>query len=239
LYPYMTVNEHLGFVCSLRGIRGSDVRPESARVCELLSITDVAHRAIGQLSKGYRQRVGFAAALIGKPKLLILDEPTVGLDPQQVIEIRSLIRSLSKQMTVIISSHILTEIAGVCSRLLFLFEGVLLADGTMEAITKTYSKSISTAVSVRAAPEAAQQVMQACAQQHGFAIQQTHFERGETHFVIQSPEGTPAEEIIFCAFAPFCPDMAITQLYTPAPSLEDIFLDITKAWAGQGKGEDA
>lgn len=239
LYSYMTVMEHLSFVCSLRDIKGRDARRESERVCELLSITDVSHRAIGQLSKGYRQRVGFAAALIGEPKLLILDEPTVGLDPQQVIEIRSLIRTLSQEMTVLISSHILTEIAGVCSRLLFLFEGRLLADGNMEAITKTYRKSISTAVSVRAKPGAAEKVMHQCAQQHDYIIDQTRYESGETHFVLSSPDGTPAEEIIFCAFAPLCPDMVITQLYTPAPSLEEIFLDITKASAGPGKSETA
>lgn len=235
LYTYMTVTEHLQFVCSLRGIKGKNVSRECGRVCDLLNISHVAGRGIGKLSKGYRQRVGFAAALIGEPKLLILDEPTVGLDPQQVIEIRSLIGNLSKKMTIIISSHILSEIAGVCSRLLFLFEGNLLADGTMDTITQKYQRNTITDVSVRAQPQAAEQTMRLCAQEHGFLIDQIWSDQGQTHFVLSAPKDKPIEEFVFCAFAPLCREMALTKLSARRPSLEDIFLDITEDAAETGR----
>lgn len=135
LYIDLTVREHLEFVCELHGIRGNSKKIQIDRVCQALSIKDVSNRVISHLSKGYRQRVGFASAIIGQPKLLILDEPTVGLDPRQIFEVRELIHELSKQMSILISSHVLSEIEDVCKRLIIINQGKIIADGTIEELT--------------------------------------------------------------------------------------------------------
>jgi len=135
LYVDMTVHEYLNFMYDLKKCR----QPRKAHlkdVCDLCRITDVENRIIKNLSKGYRQRVGLAQALIGNPPVLILDEPTVGLDPKQIIEIRTLIKKLGKAHTVILSSHILSEIQAVCDRIIIINKGVLAADGTAESISQ-------------------------------------------------------------------------------------------------------
>ncbi|MGN0677297.1 MAG: ABC transporter ATP-binding protein [Ruminococcus sp.] len=136
LYVDMTVHEYLNFMYDLKKCR----QPRKAHiqdVCSLCRITDVENRIIKNLSKGYRQRVGLAQALIGNPPVLILDEPTVGLDPKQIIEIRTLIKKLGKAHTVILSSHILSEIQAVCDRIIIINKGVLSADGTADSISQS------------------------------------------------------------------------------------------------------
>ncbi len=134
VYTDMTVDEQLEFACGLKSLAHSEYERQIASVCEKLNIGGVRKRLIRNLSKGYRQRVGFAQALIGDPPLLILDEPTVGLDPQQIIELRELISSLRAKHTVILSSHILTEIAATCDRLVVLSSGHLAADSTLNEL---------------------------------------------------------------------------------------------------------
>ena len=131
LYPDMTVEEYLGFVYGLKKCR-LPKRAHLAEVCGAAKITEVRHRVIKNLSKGYRQRIGLAQALIGAPEVLILDEPTAGLDPRQMLEIRTLIRSLGKKHTVILSSHILSEVQAVCDRVVVIHQGKLIADDTPE-----------------------------------------------------------------------------------------------------------
>lgn len=128
LYLEMTVREYLVFVCELKQIAETD--KEVKRIAERTKISNVINRRIGNLSKGYKQRVGFAAALAGNPQVLILDEPTVGMDPNQIIEIRELIRDLGKSHTVILSSHILSEISEVCDRVLIIKDGSIVAEDT-------------------------------------------------------------------------------------------------------------
>ena len=138
LYLDMTVREYLDFMYDLKKCdlpRAQHI----AEICRLMKITDVYGRLIKNLSKGYRQRVGFAQALIGNPPVLILDEPTVGLDPNQIIEIRSLIKSLGKHHTVILSSHILPEIEAVCDRIVVINKGAIVANDTAENLSKQYS----------------------------------------------------------------------------------------------------
>lgn len=128
LYNEMVVEEYLRFVAALKSIPRTDLKKEIDRVISIVRIQDVRKRLVGNLSKGYRQRVGLAQALLGNPKVLILDEPTSGLDPKQIIDIRNLIRDLGKEHTVILSSHILSEVQEICSRVLIINKGRLVAD---------------------------------------------------------------------------------------------------------------
>lgn len=128
LYDEMTVTGYLRFVCELREVKKQAIRPHVEEIISLCGLTEVASRLLGHLSRGYRQRAGIAQALCGAPELLILDEPTVGLDPKQTVEIRELIRALSREHTVIFSSHILSEVQQACSRVLILDEGHLVTD---------------------------------------------------------------------------------------------------------------
>ena len=135
LYPDMTVAEYLRFAAELKGVRRAGRAAAVAAAARRTGVEDVLPRLIRSLSKGYRQRVGIAQALLSDPKVIILDEPTVGLDPAQVTGIRRLIQQLGHKHTVILSSHILSEVQAVCSRVLILSHGVLAADGTLEELT--------------------------------------------------------------------------------------------------------
>lgn len=140
LYLDMTVNEYLSFIYDLKGCK----LKKSAHlneICNLVKITNVRTRLIKNLSKGYKQRVGIAQALIGNPEVLILDEPTVGLDPKQIIEIRSLIKNLGRKHTVILSSHILPEVQSVCERVIIINRGKLVADDTEVNLSNSLRKS--------------------------------------------------------------------------------------------------
>ena len=142
LYMDMKVKEYLAFVFDLKKVKF----PKSAHINEvmkLVKIDHVANRLIKNLSKGYRQRVGFAGALIGNPDVLILDEPTVGLDPKQIIEIRNLISRLGKNHTIILSSHILSEIQAVCKRVIIINQGQIIADDTPESLSERLSNDKS------------------------------------------------------------------------------------------------
>ena len=135
LYPEMTVQEYLDFAAELKGVKKAERKGQVLKAARRTGLEAVLPRLIRSLSKGYRQRVGIAQALLGSPKLIILDEPTVGLDPAQVIEIRKLIRELGRAHTVILSSHILSEVQAVCQKVLVLSKGKLAASGTLEELT--------------------------------------------------------------------------------------------------------
>lgn len=139
VYPDMKVNEYLDFCAGLKGLKGREKKSEIDRVKNLLKITDVANKLIRNLSKGYKQRVGFAQALLGNPKFLILDEPTVGLDPNQVVEVRSIIKDLKKDHSVIFSSHILSEVSAVCDRVVIINKGDIRAIDTIENLAKSFN----------------------------------------------------------------------------------------------------
>lgn len=134
LYPEMAVQEYLDFAAELKGVKKAERKEQVLKAARRTGLEAVLPRLIRSLSKGYRQRVGIAQALLGSPKLIILDEPTVGLDPAQVIEIRKLIRELGRAHTVILSSHILSEVQAVCQKVLVLSKGKLAASGTLEEL---------------------------------------------------------------------------------------------------------
>lgn len=135
LYPEMTVQEYLTFAAELKGVKKAERKEQVCRAARRTGLETVLPRLIRSLSKGYKQRVGIAQALLGSPRLIILDEPTVGLDPAQVIEIRKLIRELGRAHTVILSSHILSEVQAVCQQILILSKGHLAAAGSLEELT--------------------------------------------------------------------------------------------------------
>ena len=141
LYLDMTVKEYLSFMYDLKKVKvlGVSKNNHIAEVCELVKITDVYTRIVKNLSKGYRQRVGLAQALLGNPAVLILDEPTVGLDPKQIIEIRNLIKGLGKKYTIILSSHILPEVQATCERVIVINKGKLIADDTPDNLSRAMS----------------------------------------------------------------------------------------------------
>lgn len=135
LYPEMTVQEYLTFAAELKGVKKAERKEQVCRAARRTGLEAVLPRLIRSLSKGYKQRVGIAQALLGSPRLIILDEPMVGLDPAQVIEIRKLIRELGRAHTVILSSHILSEVQAVCQQILILSKGHLAAAGSLEELT--------------------------------------------------------------------------------------------------------
>lgn len=135
LYPEMTVQEYLTFAAELKGVKKAERKEQVCRAARRTGLEAVLPRLIRSLSKGYKQRVGIAQALLGSPRLIILDEPTVGLDPAQVIEIRKLIRELGRAHTVILSSHILSEVQAVCQQILIFSKGHLAAAGSLEELT--------------------------------------------------------------------------------------------------------
>lgn len=142
VYPDMTVLEYLRFASELKRIPKADRKEEILRAIDLAGVSEVAERLIGNLSKGYRQRVGLAQAILGKPEVLILDEPMVGLDPRQIIEMRDLIRALRQEHTVILSSHILSEISAVCDHIMIIAGGKLVALDTAEGLQGRIQSSV-------------------------------------------------------------------------------------------------
>ncbi len=161
LYLDMKVNEYLDFVGRAKGLYGSELYSEIDDVIEQTGLSEVAFRLIKNLSKGYRQRVGIAQAMLGNPEIIILDEPTVGLDPIQIIEIRELIRSLAQSHTVILSSHILSEISAVCDRIMIISRGRLVANDTIEGLLSTYGSFSALEVLCRCSGERAKSTLSA------------------------------------------------------------------------------
>lgn len=149
VYPDMKVKEYLSFCAGLKRVPKGKRKDEIDRVMGLLKIKDVEGKLIRNLSKGYKQRVGFAQALLGDPKFLILDEPTVGLDPNQVAEVRALIKSLKKDHSVIFSSHILSEVSAVCDRVIIINKGDIRAMDTIENLEKSFASSLVLHIKVK------------------------------------------------------------------------------------------
>ncbi len=142
LYDEMTVSDYLVFVCRLREVEKAEIPGHVSNILDICGLTDMAGRLLGHLSKGYRQRAGIAQALCGNPPILILDEPTVGLDPRQVSEIRELIRSLGKDHTVLFSSHILSEVQALCTRIVIIHHGRILREAALHETARTLRLSV-------------------------------------------------------------------------------------------------
>lgn len=173
LYPDMTVLEYLRFAAELKQVPKNERSTEIERVMDETRIKDMENRLIRHLSKGYKQRVGLAQALLGDPKVLILDEPMVGLDPKQIIEIRELIRGLGKKHTVILSSHILSEISSICDHVLIISNGKLVASDTPENLGSYMKHTDAMELQVRGSKEACEQAIELLKQVKGLEVKTT------------------------------------------------------------------
>lgn len=241
LYTDMTPREYLTFIAETRKVKKIDVHVEE--IMKKTRISHVCDRLIKNLSKGYRQRVGIAQAMVGDPEIIILDEPTVGLDPRQIIEIRELVSELGKDHTVMISSHILTEISELCDRIIIISGGELVACDTLENLRKRFIGPDILNISVKAS---AKDAVSAIKKVGGLGkISFTEAENGICEISVECPKDKDVREEIFFALAR--EKRAILSMTTSHATLEDLFLRATESERAlypedenaSGKGEDS
>ncbi|AZR72863.1 MFS transporter [Anoxybacter fermentans] len=223
VYRDMTVKEYLNFVMELKGVPRKERNNQLSELVERLQLTDVYTRLIGNLSKGYRQRVGLAQAICGDPEVLILDEPTVGLDPQQIITIREFIRELGRDRTVILSTHILPEVSALCERVLIINQGEIVAEGSPAELSHRLQKGQSLRVKIKGESE----VVENNLAQISNISQITSVESEETgtcDFIITADGDADIREELFYTMAKA--NLPILELKPIDLSLEDIFLEL-------------
>lgn len=223
LYMEMTVLEYLQFAAELKKIPKKDQEGQIRSVIGMTKLGDVKDRLIQNLSKGYKQRVGLAQAILGFPEIIILDEPTVGLDPKQIIEIRELIRRLAKNHTVILSSHILAEVREICDYIMIISNGKLVASDTTENLENTVGSNGIIEVQARADIDTIKNVLNRIPQ-----IQKKEYKTdGEVTIVqVTAKDKADIREDIFHGFARA--DVPLQTLYMEKTTLEDVFLELTQ-----------
>lgn len=225
LYMEMAVREYLEFVAELKGIAKNKREESINEVEKMVKIWEVENRLIRNLSKGYRQRVGLAQAVLGFPKIIILDEPSVGLDPKQIIEIRELIRQLAKKHTVILSSHILAEVREVCDYILIISKGKLVASDTPENLERNLGDSDLIEIETKASPDEVRRILETV---DGIrSISTKYLENGITWAQIQEKKNTDIREKVFQAFAQN--HQPLLKLNPLQVSLEDVFMELTQS----------
>lgn len=233
LYMEMTVLEYLTFAAELKKIPKVERESQILRVMRLTKLDPVKERLIHNLSKGYKQRVGLAQAILGFPEIIILDEPTVGLDPKQIIEIRELIRTLAKKHTVILSSHILAEIREVCDHIMIIAGGHLVASDTPENLENLMSGTGHVVLETKASKEQMEVVLKSVPE-----ISFVKYEETDEHTTlayIESKDGTDLREKLFYTFADA--RIPLLTLRLNKSSLEDIFLELTQGGKKQKVAE--
>ena len=230
LYMDMTVMEYLKFSTELKKIKKEDREAEIEKALKLVKLADVQDRLIKNLSKGYKQRVGLAQAILGFPEIIILDEPTVGLDPKQIIEIRELIRELAKEHTVILSSHILAEIREVCDYIMIISKGKLVASDTPEHLEELMNGSDTIHIETRAEEETVREILSGLKDIEDVTYtQENEILKAE----VKTKERKDIREAIFSAFAEAqCP---LLTLQKTTVSLEEVFLEL----AGGQKSDES
>lgn len=224
LYPDMNVKEYLAFVAKIKGVPRAERETEIERVMAATDITDMAKRLIKHLSKGYKQRVGIAQAILGNPKVVILDEPTVGLDPEQIIEVRTLIKSLKGEHTVILSSHILSEISATCDEVLMIANGRMIACDTTENLLKNHKAVKTIKLNVKGDKEKIEEVLKKID-----VVDEVKFieNKGESSvFEVSCDSSKDVREDI--SFALSDARLLILELTEETSSLEDIYLELVK-----------
>jgi ABC-2 type transport system ATP-binding protein len=232
LYPDLSVASYLDFVAEIKGVGRGERRGRVADVMERCFITDMQNRLIGKLSKGYRQRVGLAQALLGDPEVLILDEPTIGLDPRQIAEIRSLIRSLAGQHTVILSTHILPEVSMVCDGIIIINNGRIVAQGTESELVQQVFPTARVEVRVARASGDVAEALRAVA--GVVAVEPLASRDGAAAFVVESEHGRDVRgELVRLVTGR---GWELQELHQVGMSLEEVFIRVV---AGEQVAPDA
>lgn len=227
LYADMTVLEYLNFVAELKKLQKSLRKRYVEEAMETTGILDVKNRMIRNLSKGYRQRVGFAQAILGYPEIIILDEPTVGLDPKQIIEIRDLIKKLGEKHTVILSSHILTEISAVCDHVFIISKGKLVASDSTENLLDQMSGAQEIELTVRSEADRAKALLE----EIEYVDHADLKDAKEGSILIRAKSGNDIREEVFRLMAEN--HIPVLEMRTVTKSLEDVFLQITQEGGNQ------
>lgn len=225
LYLDMTIEEYLKFVCKIKGIEKKDILKTMDKVAGLVKITNYKSRLIKNLSKGYKQRVGLAQAIIGEPEVLILDEPTVGLDPKEIIEIRSLIKDLGKNHTIILSSHILSEVSAICDRVVIINKGEIVASGTPEELAKRLSYSSKILLRIKESCKSAEKILKEIKGVEKFKLQGTA-EKGTVDLLVEAKQNVDIREELFWKLSKA--EVPVLMMKPMDLSLEEVFLQVTK-----------
>ena len=235
LYPDMTVLEYLRFVAELKKVPKSERDKQIQEMMKMVGIDDVKTRLIKNLSKGYKQRVGLAQAVIGYPEVIILDEPMVGLDPKQIMEIRALIKKLSEQHTILLSSHILSEISTICDHILIIANGALVASDSPEGLQKLMDKSTEIEITALGTKEKAEEILAGIELVQSYTLEESVEENGITLKVITKDNADIRKEL---SVALTNADMPVLSMKKIEKSLEDIFLQLTEA-SGEEESDDS
>ncbi len=225
LYVDQTPREYLSFVAEAKGISKADREAEIEKVIEETHIEDVADRLIKHLSKGYRQRVGIAQALLGNPSVIILDEPTVGLDPMQIIEIRDLIAELGKNHTVILSSHILSEVQAICEKVLIIYKGKLVAFDNQENLSKRLSSGNSIEIMAECSAKDLVNMIGSISDVTRYEIKKEEDGKTEATLYTDAEDPLDACRTVFKSFADG--EVNLLTLNPVKTTLEDIFIELT------------
>jgi ABC-2 type transport system ATP-binding protein len=222
LYNEMRVEEYLGYRARLEGLGRAEAREGIGQALERCLLSDVRRQIIGTLSKGYRQRVGLATAILHKPRVLVLDEPTVGLDPKQIIAIRELIRELGRERTLLLSTHILPEVELLCNRVMIIDRGRIVAEGTPESLRETQVGNPAVRILLKDAPEAGE----ALAALPGVTSVRSGGAAGsDTAWTIEHEKGTDLRETVFRAAVER--GWVLLEMTRERATLEDIFVRLT------------
>ena len=236
VYPDMTVYEYLRFVAELKKVPKKEREKQIQDIMQLVEITDVEGRLIRNLSKGYKQRVGLAQAIIGYPEVIILDEPMVGLDPKEIIEIRTLIKKLAKeQHTIILSSHILSEISTLCDHIMIIAKGRLVASDSPEGLQKLMVKSVEIEVSALGTRQQAEQILSKIDHIQSYTFEEGAEENSIKIKIVTEGDTDIRKEI---SVALTNGDMPVLSMNKIERSLEDIFLQLTDVEDENDEEED-
>ena len=233
VYPDMRVREYLTFAAGLKGVPRAERNKQVENAMERLRITDVQKRVIGNLSKGYRQRVGFAQALLGKPKFLILDEPTVGLDPTQVMEVRRLIQDLAAEHTIIFSTHILAEVTAVCERVVIINKGQIRAVDTISNLENSMSGDKLLKLKVEGDITRVTSILKGV--EGVLSVDEVEYEdAGVNSFTVKVANDDVRKPIVASLVAEDCMVVEITTVHS---TLEDVFVKLTGTGKQSGAAE--
>lgn len=225
LYPDMTVTEYLRFVGRAKGLKGEELKKATEESCEKTGLNEKKQSLIKNLSKGFKQRVGIAQAIIAKPDVVILDEPTVGLDPIQITEIRDLIRELGKEHTVIISSHILSEISTMCDHILIISRGKLVASDTPDALYEKFASKSKLDIVIKGGRETVPRILSSIPRVKSVTVTKNQNENEGDKYVLLTENGEDVREKVFSLLKDT--DCSVLEMKLVTPTLEDVFITLT------------